>query len=135
MSVGDTTEQKLLSLREAFEAEQARVEADRRAREEVERRRQEADLAAAEALHAAMLADPGFLQGRGLVADRRRFVVTLDHERFRISAYFENGVVAVTQSDKRSDPAGATVPRRQENVDSPRDALRVIAQFLVEETC
>ena len=122
------------TLKDAFETEYARRELERRAREEAERKQQEADLAGAEELLAALAADPEFLASRGLTADRRRYAVVLDHERFRITAYFEHGVIAVTLSDKRSTPAGATAPRRQENVDNAPDALRVIAQFLVEET-
>jgi hypothetical protein len=83
---------------------------------------------------AALSADAEFLASRGLSTDQRRYTVSLDHERFRISAYFEAGTVSVTLSDKRMAPAGATAPRRQENVESVPDALRVIAQFLVEET-
>ncbi len=128
------TAQKTLSLKDAFEREYARREMDRRAKEEAERKQQEADVAGAEQLLAAMLADTDFLKNHNLVADRRRYTVSLDHDRFRISAYFENGVVAVTLSDKRSAPAGASVPRRQENVERVSDALRVVAQFLVEET-
>jgi hypothetical protein len=128
------TAQKALSLKEAFEREYARREMERRAKEEAERKQQEADVVGAEQLLAALAADPDFLKKHDLVADRRRYTVSLDHERFRISAYFENGVIAVTLSDKRSAPAGASVPRRQENVENVPDALRVVAQFLVEET-
>ena len=127
------TESVRVSLRQAFEAEQTRREAERRAREEAERKQQEADLAGAEQLHAAFLADPGFLESRGLTADRRRYVVSLDHVRFRISAYFEGGMVGVTLSDKRMAQAGASAPRRQEAAGSAPDALRVIAQILVDD--
>ena len=128
------TAAKPLTLKEAFETEFARREMERRARQEAERRQQEADLAGAGALHAALAADPEFLESRGLTADRRRYAVVLDHDRYRITAYFEHGVIAVTLSDKRTVPTGAIAPRRQENVESVPDALRVIAQFLVEET-
>ena len=128
------TSDKALSLKDAFETEYARREMERRARAEAERRQQEADLAGAEELMAALTADPEFLESHSLTADQRRYTVALDHEKFRISAYFETGVVSVTLSDKRMAPAGATAPRRQENVESVADALRVVAQFLVEET-
>ncbi|MGN6557623.1 MAG: hypothetical protein ACTHLH_06380 [Solirubrobacterales bacterium] len=122
-----------LTLKDAFETEFARREMERRAREEAERRQQEADLAGAEALHAALTADAEFLASRSLTADRRRYTVALDHERFRISAYFEAGSINVTLSDKRAAAAGASVPRRQETVEGVPAALRAIAQFLVDE--
>jgi hypothetical protein len=128
------TAEKPLSLRDAFEKESARRDMERRAREEALRRQQEADLAGAGQLLAAVTADPDFLQGRALVAEQRQYSVLIDHERFRISAYFENGAISVTHSDKRGAPAGATAPRRQETVHSLPDALRLIAQYLVEET-
>jgi hypothetical protein len=134
MSTARKTAGKPLSLKDAFETEYARREMERRAKQEAERRQQEADLAGAGELMAALAADRDFLASHGLSVDQRRYTVALDHERFRISAYFENGVVSVTLSDKRMAPAGATAPRRQENVESVPDALRVIAQFLVEET-
>ena len=134
MSARKKTAAPALSLKDAFETEYARREMERRAKAEAERKQQEADLAGAEQLMVALCADPEFLESRGLAADQRRYTVTLDHERFRISAYFEAGVVAVTLSDKRMAAAGATAPRRHENVESVPDALRVIAQFLVEET-
>ncbi len=87
----------------------------------------------AEALLAALTRDPGFLESHGLTADRRRYAVVLDHARYQITAYFEHGVIAVTLSDKRIAPAGATAPRRQENVESVPDALRTVAQFLADE--
>jgi hypothetical protein len=124
---------KPLSLKDAYETEYARREMERRARQEAERKQQAADLAGAETLHAAFLADPEFLDSRGLTADRRRYTVSLDHERFRISAYFEGGSVGVTLSDKRAAAAGASAPRRQETAEGASDALRVIAQILVDE--
>jgi hypothetical protein len=133
MTVRETTTTAPLSLQAAFEAEHARLEAERRAREEAERRQQEADLAGAEQLFAALAGEATFLQSRGLAVDQRRYAVLIDHERFRITVYFETGVIAVTLSDKRSEPPGASVPRRQENVGSLPDALSVIAKFLVEE--
>ena len=123
-----------LSLKDAFETEFARRQMERRAREEAERRQQAQDLAGAEALEAALGADADFLQAHGLAADRRRYNVWLDHARFRISAYFEAGQVAVTLSDKRVAQSHAAPPRRQETAESVADALRLIAQFLVDET-
>ena len=127
------TAHKPLTLKDAFETEFARRELERRAREDAESRQQEADLAGAETLHAALSADPAFLESHGLTADRRRYTVALDHERFRISAYFESGTVNLTLSDKRAAAAGASAPRRQETVEGAPEALRVIAQFLVDE--
>lgn len=124
---------KPLSLKDAYETEFARREMQRRARDEAERKQQAADLADAGTLHAAFLADPDFLASRGLTADRRRYTVSLDHDRFRISAYFEGGKVGVTLSDKRAAAAGASAPRRQETAESVSEALRAIAQMLVEE--
>ena len=133
MTARKKTAERLLSLREAFETEYARREMERRAREEAERRQQEADLAGAEQLHAALAADPAFLESRGLAADRRRYTVSLDHARFRISAYFEGGGVGVTLSDKRAPASAASLPRRQETARNAAEALRVIAQILVDE--
>lgn len=122
-----------LTLKDAFETEFARREMERRQREEAERRQQEADLAGAEALHVALTADAEFVESLGLTADRRRYTVALDHERFRVSAYFEAGSVNITLSDKRAAAAGASVPRHQQTVEGVQDALRVIALFLVDE--
>ena len=122
-----------LTLRDAFETEFARRQMERRAREEAERRQQAEDLAGAETLHAALCADASFLQTHGLTADRRRYSVWVDHDRYRISAYFEAGQIAVTLSDKRAAPH-SSAPRRQETAESVADALRLIAQFLVDET-
>ena len=41
--------------------------------------------------------------------------------------------VNLTLSDKRLAASGASVPRRQETVEGAPEALRVIAQFLVDE--
>jgi hypothetical protein len=123
---------KPLSLKDAFETEFARRELERRAAAEAERAQQAADLAAAEALHAALTDDPAFLESRGLVADRRRYMVSLDHARLRITAYFEGGQASVTLSDKRSHPA-ASAPRRQETAQDVADALRLVALMLVDE--
>ena len=133
MSASRKATDKPLSLKDAFETEYARRQMERRAREEAERKHQEADLAGAEALHGALTRDPGFLESHGLTADRRRYAVVLDHARYHITAYFEHGLITFTLSDKRMAPAGATAPRRQENVESVPDALRAIAQFLVAE--
>ena len=126
------TKKKTLTLKDAFETEFARREMERRAREEAERQQQEADLASAQALHAALTADPAFLGEHGLSADRRRYTVSLDHQNYRISAYFEGGQANITLSDKRM--AGQSVPRKQETAETPEAALTVMAQFLVDET-
>lgn len=124
---------KVLTLKDAFETEFARRELERRARDEAERRQQEADLAGAQALHAAVTADGDFLASRELSADLRRYTVSLDHENYRIAAYFEGGKASVTLSDKRGALAGSAAPRKQEIVEGVEDALAVMAQFLADE--
>jgi hypothetical protein len=129
-----TRKPKRLTLKDAFQVEFERREAERREREEAERRQQEQDLANAEALFAAVTADPKFLAERDLIADRRRYTVSLDHKNFRIAAYFEAGAASVTLSDKRSAVAGTAAPRKQEAADSVEAAIRLMAQFLADET-
>lgn len=124
---------KALTLKDAFETEYARREMERRAREDAERAQQAQDLADAEQLFVLLAADPAFLVEHGLAADRRRYAVSLDHERFRISAYFEGGTAAVTCTDKRNASPGA-LPRRQETAQGVDETLRIIALFLVDET-
>jgi len=128
-----TRKTKVLTLKDAFETEFARREMERRVREEAERKQHEADLANAQALYAAASADGDFLASRKLSADVRRYTVSLDHERFRIAAYFEGGKASVTLSDKRG-PAGSGAPRKQETVESVEDALETMAKFLADET-
>jgi hypothetical protein len=123
-----------LSLKAAFETEFARREMERRAREEAERKQQEADLANAQALHAAVSADGDFLAERGLTPDLRRYTVSLDHKNYRVAAYFEGGKASVTLSDKRMTSPGSAAPRKQETVETVPDALKVMAQFLADET-
>jgi hypothetical protein len=127
------TKPATLSLAAAFEAEQGRREAARREREDAERRQQEQDLARAEELEAAIRADALFLADRGLVLDRRRYTVSLDHVDFRIAAYFEAGRASVTAADKRTTLPGASAPRKREQVDTVAEALTVMAQFLADE--
>ena len=50
------------------------------------------------------------------------------------SAYFEGGKASVTLSDKRTTNPGSAAPRKQETVESVGDALKVMAQFLADET-
>jgi len=128
------TKSRPLSLRDAFETEFARRELERRAREDVERKQQEQDLASAQTLHAAVSADGEFLQKRGLTADIRRYTVSLDHENYRITAYFEGGQATVTAADKRTANSGLAAPRKQETVEGVEDALKVMAQLLADET-
>ena len=128
------TKPKPLSLKDAFEAEFARRELERKARETAERKQQEQDLANAQALHAAVSADGEFLAKRGLSADLRRYTVSLDHKDFRVAAYFEGGKASVTLSDKRTASPGSAAPRKQETAESVEDALKVMAQFLADET-
>ena len=124
---------KKLSLKDAFETEYARREMERRARDEAERKQQEADLASAEALFEAVSADAKFLKTLGVTADRRRYTVSIDHPTYRVSAYFEGGQASVTMADKRSATPGLSAPRKQETADSVEDALRLMAQFLADE--
>ena len=128
------TKTRPLSLKDAFETEFARRELERRAREDAERKQQEQDLAGAQALHAAVTADGDFLNKRDLSADIRRYTVSLDHRDYRIAAYFEGGKASVTLSDKRTANPGSAAPRKQETVESVEDALKVMAQFLADET-
>ena len=123
-----------LSFKAAFEDEQARRDAARQERQDAERRQQEEDLARAEALEAALRCDTDFLAEHALTLDRRRYTVSLDHADFRIAAYFEAGRASVTSADKRTAHPGATAPRKQESVDTVADALRVMAQYLADET-
>jgi hypothetical protein len=123
-----------LSLRHAFEVEQARREAERFAREEAERRQQEEDLARAEQLYDAVIGDPAFLGEHGLSVDWRRYTVILESDSFRIRAYFEAGKASVAVGDKRQvATSGAAAPVKREEVDSVADALRLVAQFLADE--
>ncbi len=123
-----------LSLRHAFEVEQARREAERYAREEAERRQQEEDLSRAEQLYDALIGDPAFLAAHNLTADWRRYSVHLESPEFRIRAYFEAGQASITVGDKRNVAVSATpAPLKSEQADSVADALRVVAQFLADE--
>lgn len=125
---------RVLTLKDAFETEFARREMERRARDDAVRKQQEADLSGAQALHAAITGDGEFLQSRGLTADLRRYTVSLDHDNYRIAAYFEGGKASVTLSDKRGATPGSAAPRKQEIVESVDAALQVMAQFLADET-
>jgi hypothetical protein len=125
---------KNLTLKDAFDVEFTRRETERREREAAERRQQEQDLANAEALFAAVTANPEFLVKRELIADRRRYTVSLDHRNFRIAAYFEAGVASITLSDKRTATTGTAAPRKQEKAESVEAALNAMAAFLADET-
>ena len=123
-----------LSLRHAFEVEQARREAERYAREEADRRQQEEDLARAEQLCDALIGDPAFLATHRLTVDWRRYSVHLESHDFRIRTYFEAGVATITVGDKRNVAVSATpAPLKSEQADSVADALRVVARFLADE--
>jgi len=123
-----------LSLRHAFEMEQARREAERYAREEADRRQQEEDLSRAEQLYDALIADPAFLAAHKLTVDWRRYSVHLESADFRIRSYFEAGQATITVGDKRNVAVSATpAPLKSERADSVADALRVVAQFLADE--
>ena len=129
-----TKKPQALTLKDAFDTEFARRELERLAREEAVRKQQEQDLSDAQELHAAVSADGDFLKTRGLAADLRRYTVSLDHKLYRIAAYFEAGKASVTLSDKRTASPGSTAPRKQETVEGVEDALKVMAQFLADET-
>jgi hypothetical protein len=122
------------SLRQAFEAEQACRESERRARDEAERRQQQEDLSRAEELFDALVADPAFLHAHKLSVDWRRYTVLLESADFRIRAYFEAGQARVAVGDKRNVAiASSPAPMRSEEVGGVADALAVAARFLADE--
>ena len=128
------SETSALSLRAAFEVERAKRDAERRQREEAERQQQESDLARSEELYDALIGDPNFLSAHGLTVDWRRYTVLLESAEFRIRAYFEAGEAVITIGDKRNvSAAGSPAPRKREVVNSVAEALRVVAEFLVDE--
>jgi hypothetical protein len=129
-----TTRNPSMSFRKAFEAEHARREIERLAREEAERAQQEADHNRANQLYDALAAEQDFLNEKKLVLDRTRYAVTLDHDDFRLRAYFEDGEVSVTSADKRTASTATAAPRKQATVASVDEALDVLAQFLADET-
>jgi hypothetical protein len=123
-----------LSLRHAFEGEQARREAERYAREEAARLQQEQDLHSAEQLYDALISDPDFLRQNGLSVDWRRYSVHLENADFRIRTYFESGRATITVGDKRNVAvASSPAPLKSEHADSVADALQVVARFLADE--
>ncbi len=123
-----------MNLKTAFEAEHARRDAERRAREEAERKQQEEDLARAQQLYDALAEDEGFLREKGLTLGLRRYTVTINHEDFLIDAYFESGSINVRSADKRTATTSTAAPRKQQFVNTPGEALDVMAQFLADET-
>lgn len=129
-----TLENLSMSFRRAFEAEHAKRDAARHEREEAERRQQEEDLARAEMLHDALAADAAFLKEKGLILDRRRYTVSLNHEDYLIDAYFEAGTATVRSADKRSASTSTAAPRKQQMVQTVEEALDLMAQYLADET-
>jgi hypothetical protein len=127
------TKSKMASFRLAFEAEHARREADRIAREDAERAQQEADHQRATQLYETLIADADFLEEKGLVVELTRYSVNIDHKDFRLRAYFEAGEINVTAADKRTATLPSAAPRKQQVVTSSHDALVVLAQFLADE--
>lgn len=123
-----------MSIRRAFEAEHARRDAIRHAREEAERKQQEEDLARAEQLHDLLAEDAQFLREKGLVLDRRRYTVSLNHEDYLIDAYFEAGRTSVRAADKRTATTATAAPRKQQTVNTVEEALQVMAEYLADET-
>jgi len=133
-AVKKTMPPPVLSLRHAFEVEQAKREAERYAREEAERLQQEQDLHSAELLYDALISDPDFLRAHGLTVDWRRYSVHLESPDFRIRAYFEAGRATITVGDKRNVAvASSPAPLKSEQADSVAEALQVVAQFLADE--
>ena len=123
-----------LSLRHAFEVEQAKREAERYAREEAARLQQEQDLHSAEQLYDALISDPDFLRDYGLGVDWRRYSVHLENADFRIRTYFEAGRATITVGDKKNVAvASSPAPLKSEQADSVAGALQVVAQFLADE--
>jgi hypothetical protein len=122
-----------LSLRQAFDLEIHRREAARLAREAEERAQQEADHGAASALYDILASDPDFLRERALRLDRTRYAVTLDHDAFRLRAYFEAGEASVSSADKRTATTPTAAPRKQAVATSVSGALDILAQFLADE--
>jgi hypothetical protein len=123
-----------LSLRHAFDVEQAKREAERYAREEAARLQQEQDLHSAEQLYDALISDPDFLRDHGLTVDWRRYSVHLENADFRIRSYFEAGRATITVGDKRNVAvASSPAPLKSEQAESVAEALQVVASFLADE--
>jgi hypothetical protein len=133
MSLANTRNPSM-SFRKAFEAEHARRDIERQARDDAERAQQEADHARAIQLHDALATEQDFLTEKHLVLDITRYAVTLDHEDFRLRAYFEDGEATVTSADKRSASTPTAAPRKQATVASVDEALAVMAEYLADET-
>lgn len=136
MSPDTITRNRLMSLRQAFEAEHARRAAERKAREEAEQAQQEADCATAEALRDRLAADQAFLDEKGLklTMSATHLTVLLEHPDYEIRAYVEADSITVRTSDRRSASTSTAAPRKQQTVESVDDAVLVIAQFLADET-
>jgi len=136
MSPDTITRNRLMSLRQAFEAEHARRAAERKAREEAEQAQQEADCATAEALRDRLAADQAFLDEKGLklTMSATHLTVLLEHPDYEIRAYVEADSITVRTSDRRSASTSTAAPRKQQTVESVDDAVMVIAQFLADET-
>lgn len=131
MTLDNKTE--MASFRLAFEAEHARREADRIAREDAERAQQEADHQRAAQLYETLISDSGFLVEKGLTIELTRYSINIDHRDFRLRAYFEAGEINVTAADKRTATLPSAAPRKQQTVTSSHEALMVLAQFLADE--
>jgi len=85
------------------------------------------------ALYDILASDPDFLRERGLRLDRTRYAVTLDHDAFRLRAYFEAGEASVSSADKRTATTPTAAPRKQAVATSVSGALDILAQFLADE--
>lgn len=126
-------EKTRMSFRMAFEAENLRREQERIAREEADRAQQDADHAKAQALYDALAAEGDFLAEKKLALELTRYAVNLDHDDFRLRAYFEDGEGNVTSADKRSASTSTAAPRKQATVATAEEALAVLAQYLADE--
>lgn len=123
-----------VSLRQAFFDELGRREIARRAREEAERAQQEADNGRAMELYDILAKEEAFLREKGLVLDHTRYAVTLDHENFRLRAYFEDNKASVTSADKRNTAHMSAAPRKQDTADTVDAAVLLLAQYLADES-
>lgn len=129
-----TTEKMSMSFRRAFEAEHARRDSERLAREEAEQKQREEDLARAEQLYNEIARDQAFLTEKAITLDLRRYTVALNHPDFVIDSYFEGGEIRVRSADKRTATTQTAAPRKSQNVETVEEALTLMAEYLADET-
>lgn len=128
------TIEKTMSFRRAFEAEHARRDAERHAKEEAERLQLERDLAQAQALYDLIAQDKAFLEEKGVTLELRRYTVNLSHQDFVIDTYFEDGDIRVRSADRRTATTNTGVPKKSAHVASVEEALDLMANYLADET-